>query len=412
MACERFLNFKPIDEPSWRKRDRRYECVPRVNEMIKDIVKYHERWEMKRGKTVKKGFAEAKREIVLEFLFRLQQDQGIGLNDQGTFEEIFNAEMNRKGRKRERSLSGEDSSNKKKHKELLKKQPINEQASNKDVNDEESLPSSLETGDYFLNNSKDEGHAEDHKRIESINLLRGYKHLKNELNKLSGEEQSGYVGEIDVETCIQECHEVLMRDLLDETKTRPGKFSVLPRSANIDGEVFFYPSYATEEIAFKAVDTIVLEYNKMVKEISMKVDKHVKMELSLKCASVMLFAFLSLHPFSDGNGRLARLLCSHCLKVFCPFPTSIYNVFSPSNRDDYLRAIKNARQHSKINHDQIQYSEEAAKEAELILEQNPNELCSLVIESNWFTWRQFLHRIGEDINLFEFEIKTQEISVS
>lgn len=103
MACERFLNFKPIDEPSWRKHDKRYEYVPTANEMIKDIVKYHEMWERKKGKTVKNSFAEEKRAIVLKFLFRLQQDQGIGLNDQGTFEEIFNDEMNRSGRKRERS---------------------------------------------------------------------------------------------------------------------------------------------------------------------------------------------------------------------------------------------------------------------------------------------------------------------
>ncbi|CAC5399076.1 unnamed protein product [Mytilus coruscus] len=202
-----------------------------------------------------------------------------------------------------------------------------------------------------------------------------------------------------------------MHDLLDETKTQPGKFSVLPRSANFDGEDFFYPSFATDEIAFQAVDTIVLEYNKMVREISKIKNEHEKLELSLKCATVLLFGFLTLHPFSDGNGRLARLLCSHCLKVFCPFPTSIYNVFSYSNRDDYLRALVNARKHLKIDSDQIQHAEDAINEAELILEQKPNELCSLVIEkSNWFTWRQFLHRIGEDIQLFDFEKKTHEIS--
>ncbi|CAC5399074.1 unnamed protein product [Mytilus coruscus] len=397
MACRRFLTFEPIDEPSWRKRDSKYECVPTVKEMIKDIVNYHTKWLRKQRNSGKNSFVEAKREMMMEFLFRVQQGEDIGVNDQGTFEQVFNAEMKyfeKTGQKRECSESGKD---------LPRKKIRNESPNNEQRSDQDSLPDSFDVKDYIIENLTDKGNDENNKINETRNLLRGYWHLKHELKKLSDEEQSNYVGEIDVETCIQDCHGVLMRDLLDETKTQPGKFSVLPRSANFDGKDFFYPSYATEEIAFQAVDTIVLEYNKMVMEISKIKNKHEKLEHSLKCATVLLFGFLTLHPFSDGNGRLARLLCSHCLKVFCPFPTSIYNVFSHSTRDDYLRALVNARQHLNIDPDQLKHAEDAIKEAELILEQKPNELCSLVIESNWFTWRQFLHRIGEDILLFEFE---------
>ncbi|CAG2202633.1 unnamed protein product [Mytilus edulis] len=371
--------------------------------MITDIGNYHTIWSKKLRNSEKNSFVEAKREIVKEFLFQVQQGEDIGLNDQGTFEKVFNDEtkyFEKRGRKRECSPSADNSPRKK---------ICNESQSIEERSDQDSLPNTLDIEDYIFENSTEEGNDEDNKITETKNLLRGYWHLKSELKKLSDEEQKNYVGEIDVETCIQECHEVLMRDLLNETKTQPGKFSVLPRSASFDGEDFFYPSYETEEIAFQAVDTIVLEYNKMVREISKIENKHEKLELSLKCATVLLFGFLTLHPFSDGNGRLARLLCSHCLKVFCPFPTSIYNVFSPSNRHDYVRALVNARRHLKIDPDQLKHSEDAIKEAELILEQKPNELCSLVIESNWFTWRQFLHRIGEDVQLFDFEKKPQEI---
>ncbi|CAC5399072.1 unnamed protein product [Mytilus coruscus] len=383
--------------------------------MLKDIVKYHEMWETKKEKSGKNSFAEEKRAMVLEFLFRVQQGEGIGLNDQGTFEEVFNAEMKtfeKRGRKRDRSESEEDSSGKKIRKELLSNELVNEQTSNEQVNEEESLPNSLEAEDYILENSVDKVNSEDNKKTETINLLRGYWHLKNEWKKLSDKEQSVYDGAIDVETCIQECHEILMHDLLDENKTPPGKFSVLPRSTSFAGQEFHYPSYATEGIAFQAVDTLVMEYNKMLVEISRNENKHEKLECFLKCATVMLFGFLTLHPFSDGNGRLARLLCSNCLKLFCPFPTAIYDVFSPSNREDYLTALVNAAQGLEIGSDQIKYEEDAIKEAELILEQKPKELSSLIIESNWFTWRQFLHRIGVDIKLFEFEKKTQEISAS
>lgn len=428
MACGRFLNFKPINKPSWRERDIRYACVPTVNKMMKDIVKYHAMWERKKEKSGKNSFAEEKREMVLEFLFRVQQGECIGLDDQGTFEEVYNTEMKpfeKRGCKRDRSESMEDSSDKKIRKESLSKKLVNEQASieqvnekdrTEQVNEQESLPNSLEAEDYILENSTDSvDNSEDNKKKETINLLRGYWHLKNELKKFKDEEQSDFFGEIEVETCIQKCHEILMHDLIDNkttNKTAPGKFSVLPRSTSFAGQEFHYPSYATEEIAYKAVDTLVLEYNKMVVEISRNENKREKLECFFKCASVMLFGFLTLHPFSDGNGRLARLLCSNCLKLFCPFPTAIYNVFSPSNRDDYLTALVNTNQGLKISNDQIKYVDDATKEAELVLEQKPKELCSLIIESNWFTWRQFLHKIGMDIELFEFEKKTQEISGS
>ncbi|VDI27753.1 Hypothetical predicted protein [Mytilus galloprovincialis] len=264
--------------------------------------------------------------------------------------------------------------------------PINEQVSDEMVKD-------------FLIQIK-QGEDIDGTAKEMENLQEGFKHLRGELMKLSDKEQKNYVGELDVETCVQECHRVLMKDLLDETRTQPGRFSVLPRSANFDGNDYLYPTYATEEIAYQAVDTLILEYNKMVRQIS-HYNHDLKIERLIKCASVFLFGFLSIHPFSDGNGRLARLLCSHCLAVFCPFQTSIHNSFSHSARSDYVRAIVNDRQ--PISAYQIQYKEDAVKETGLVLEQSPIELCSVVIESNWFTWRQFLHKIGEPISLFDFE---------
>jgi Fic family protein len=141
----------------------------------------------------------------------------------------------------------------------------------------------------------------------------------------------------------------------------------------------------------------------MIDEISNDKSERNKLENSFKCASVLLFGFLMLHPFADGNGRLARLLCSHCLNVFSPFPTAIYNVFSPSTRDDYIIALVNARKNLELSSDQIEFPTDAGREALLILEQKPADLCSLIIESSWFTWRRFLRKIGEDIPMLDFE---------
>jgi hypothetical protein len=183
-----------------------------------------------------------------------------------------------------------------------------------------------------------------------------------------------------------------MKDVMDENSTPPGKFSVLPRTTEFKGAVYHYPCYETEYIADGAIQFD--QYNKMLHEISNENSEGNKLENSFKCASVFLFGFLMLHPFSDGNGRLARLLCSHCLNMFSPFPTAIYNVFSPSNRDDYITVIGNAREKLELSSDQIEFP---LREALLILEQKPTDLCSLIIESNWCTWRRFLRKIGEYI---------------
>jgi hypothetical protein len=185
-----------------------------------------------------------------------------------------------------------------------------------------------------------------------------------------------------------------MKDVMTKDKTVPGKFSVLMRYTEFNGEKYYYPHYETEDVAHEAVQAIVDQYNKMLYEISNDKSERNKLENSFKCASVLLFGFLTLHPFSDGNGRLARLLCSHCLNMFSPFPTAIYNVFSPSNRDDYITVIGNAREKLELSSDQIEFP---LREALLILEQKPTDLCSLIIESNWCTWRRFLRKIGEDI---------------
>ncbi|CAG2205649.1 unnamed protein product [Mytilus edulis] len=240
MAYRRFLNFQPIDKPSWRKRDKQYECLPTVKQMITDIGSYRTMWTKIQRIFGKNSFMKAKLEIVKEFLFQVQQGEDIGLNDQGTFEKVFNAEIKyfkKSGRKRELSPSEEDSPRKK---------ICNEFPSIEERSDHDSLPNSMDIED-----STGENNDEGNKIKETKNLLWGYWHLEDEFKKLSDEEQDNYVGEIDVETCIQECHQVLMRDLLNETKTQPGKFSVLPRSTNFDGEDFFYPSYATEKLHFK-----------------------------------------------------------------------------------------------------------------------------------------------------------------
>ena len=412
MACSRFLEFQPTEHPSWRKIKDKNDTIPKVSEMITEILVYENTWNRIKNENIKQCSA-VKQEMYLNFLYQIQIGEDIGVHDRNNFEGIIGNKVNksnrRRGSKQEHTnpeialkkswLSGDHfKSNNADSQEI--KDGTRKSSQYERLNSVDSLPTSLDAKDYFNKESTETICA---KTTEAINLLHGYCHLKTEIKRIPKDERLDYLGILDVEVCIKRCHEILMKDVMDKKKTFPGKFSVLPRTAEFKGKLYHYPCYKTEDVANDAIQAIVDQYNKMLHEISNDKSKRNKLENSFKCASVLLFGFLTLHLFADGNGRLARLLCSHCLNVFSPFPTAIYNVFSPSTRDDYITAIVNARKNLKLSSDQIEFSSDAIREALLILEQKPADLCSLIIESSWFTWRHFLRKIGEDIPMLDFE---------
>ena len=79
-----------------------------------------------------------------------------------------------------------------------------------------------------------------------------------------------------------------------------------------------------------------------------------------KCVAWLVFELLDLHPFSDGNGRLCRLLSSYVLSTCTPFPTPIYNLHTDH---EFEKAVIAGR---KTGH--------------------PNTLTSMIIESSLVAW--------------------------
>ena len=78
-----------------------------------------------------------------------------------------------------------------------------------------------------------------------------------------------------------------------------------------------------------------------------------------KSAAWLVFELLDLHPFSDGNGRLCRLLCSYVLSTCTPFPSPILG--------KYVHALIAARKFGCLH-----------------------ELTNVIIESNLTSWRMLL----------------------
>ena len=94
--------------------------------------------------------------------------------------------------------------------------------------------------------------------------------------------------------CIQETHKILLTNLKHTCITTPGTFITCLRSVKHKGVINFYPTFETTYIADIAVSYLVDINNYLPK--------------STENATRFLFTLLFLHPFGDGNGRLAKLI--------------------------------------------------------------------------------------------------------
>ena len=418
-----FLNFEPTEIPKWRERlPRGSPPQPTISKMINDINEYRKSY--LQGKKESKIDTEKRKktdfELLLKFLLNIQTEENIGISDAGRTEEIFRMLVHSHEGDFDNFLEplNDDAL------EALKKEingcfsSTNVQIFSDTSSSQESLSDEKECKRQKLEKPADTfeppcypslGDTEDiiehtHATIkekqslskdvfETINLYRGYKLLAREINKVPLKKRSTHLGLIDVDVCILDEHKILMEQVMDGNYTKPGSFSTNERKAHFKGIVHKYPRFAQEELVRTAIQTLVDIYVEMVEEIRQIPDSpdkaREKIHKSFKCVSVFLFGFLTLHPFGNGNGRLARLLCSYSLFTFSPFLTPIFNVFSSSENDDYVDALVKARQGLSLQ-ENITTEEEAKKAAIAVLRQRPSDLCAMIIESNWCMWREYL----------------------
>jgi fido (protein-threonine AMPylation protein) len=165
---------------------------------------------------------------------------------------------------------------------------------------------------------------------------------------------------------LKQLHERLMSGLIDEQLcTRPGVFSLAPRSANYKGHEHFYPHFTNEKEWFDALQPVLDRFNALIQHVK-QTDYPGKILDLCKCATWILYHIVSLHPFSDGNGRLSRFLASFVLTLFCPFPCAVFDIreSTDSSHMSFIDSIIYARD----NHSDLSY------------------LFALIIDSVWFSF--------------------------
>jgi hypothetical protein len=161
--------------------------------------------------------------------------------------------------------------------------------------------------------------------------------------------------------------------------TKPGEFSHNLRFRTYRGERY---QYQQPDDMTHAVDLVLDRYNSLFTDSIRKTDEVEKLKGIFKSLAWFLFETLDLHPFGNGNGRLCRGLCCYVLSRHMPFPSPIYYACNENNND-----------HSKCQKPCKDCYLQALVDAGKSETRHPCKLATLIIESCWRTWREFMEEV-------------------
>ena len=207
---------------------------------------------------------------------------------------------------------------------------------------------------------------------ETVNVLVAYENLVAKINR---EERSSDYGLLEV-SLLEETHRLILQDIsLPKGLTKAGRMSNNLRVTEFKGELY---QYANPEDMESAVSNLLDKYNFLF-DCCTKGKGELKnfddFYSLFKTCAWLLFELLDLHPFSDGNGRLCRILCSYSLSKLNPFPTPVCNVWTDSCKHDYIEALVEARK-SPGRH--------------------PCALTTMIIECSYYGWERFFKALDEE----------------
>ena len=195
----------------------------------------------------------------------------------------------------------------------------------------------------------------DRKSLETVQTLRALRYASNLHQEM---EKTGLL------TVQQVCdiHHVLLGRLHPES----GQIRSSEVFTNTDRGRHFYPTHTVVESLFYSVLDRHNEHMERMKDKFGEKLTYDKLVYIFKCAAWLMFHFVAVHPFPDGNGRTCRLLANYILGLFNPFPITVCHS-EHCNRAEYIDIIIRCREHPHIG---------------------LGELTALLVKATWCGWHK------------------------
>jgi hypothetical protein len=147
-------------------------------------------------------------------------------------------------------------------------------------------------------------------------------------------------------TVARGLHAIIMRGL-GGACSEGGRYCLNRRVTTYRGCAHAYPHIATHQEWERVLTGVTDKHNALIADFKEKrADGSLHdawLELC-KIAAHILYQVVTWHPFSDGNGRTARLLANHALGVLVPFDVPIYDAVCPVSNDRFIEALIHARE--------------------------------------------------------------------